>query len=216
MKAIIYSKKKLIILFIVSLLTLIFFAGFTILVRTKLLNQFDFDTTVRIQNHISKRWDTFFSFLSLLGSFEVMMSLLIIFLFVLKKIKGILVLCIFLSGHVIELIGKSFLHHSGPPFLFYRYNLGFLFPSSYVQPGSSYPSGHSFRIVFMSVMIGYFIFQIKRLSKTYKYILFAGIVSLCSFVLVSRVSLGEHWTTDVIGGAILGAGFGILSLQFML
>ena len=38
----------------------------------------------------------------------------------------------------------------------------------------------------------------------------------CFVVLISRISLGEHWTTDVIGGGLLGASFAFLSQVFLM
>ncbi len=191
------------------------FVVFTHIVRRDVLNQFDFDATVRIQNHVPRRLDTFFSFLSLLGSFESLGTILLILLILRRRIIGIFVAGAFIGGHVIEVIGKSFLHHTGPPYMFFRYDLDFLFPSAYVQPGSSYPSGHSFRTVFMAVVAIELIYRSKVMKPVVKAIASAAILAFVFLVLLSRVSLGEHWSTDVVGGSLLGLSLGILSVVFL-
>lgn len=190
------------------------FILFTLVVKSDLLNSFDFNTTVRLQNHIPKNIDTIFSTLSLVGSFEILAGILLIIFIFRKKLISLLVFIPFAVAHLVEIIGKSLLHHPGPPHLFFRYNVEFLFPSSYVQPGSSYPSGHALRIIFVSVIFFYVIMK-SRINKNIKIFINAFLILFNIAMLVSRISLGEHWTTDVVGGALLGLSSGIFALIFL-
>jgi undecaprenyl-diphosphatase len=184
------------------------------LVKAKILNQIDFNTTVRLQNHILIKYDGFLSSLSLIGSVEVLSILLFIIAVFQKKIRSFFIFAPFIGAHLVEIIGKGFFHHPGPPFMFFRYNLGFLFPSSYINTGSSYPSGHSLRIIFVSIIIAYLIKK-SKLQLINKLIFYSLILLFDGFMLVSRISLGEHWTSDVVAGALLGMSSGIFALIFL-
>ncbi len=205
------NKKKLLS---IGILVFLVFVCLSYLIHKDFFTQFDFNTTVRIQDKISKRFDTFFSVFTLLGSAEVV-TLFLIFVVILRKLKIISIFVSYFLGLVIELYGKIFVFHPGPPHMFFRYDIPFDFPSSYVKPGSSFPSGHSMRTAFISVIILFLISRSKKLTPFNKKILYSTIVLIDIIMFISRVYLGEHWISDVIGGGLLGYSLGFLSLAFL-
>ena len=155
------GKGKRIVYFISSILVFILFVVFSYIVSTDTLNQFDFDITVKIQDFIPQKFDTALSFLSLLGNIETYAFLIFLIAIFRRQLSGLVTLISFGAAHVVELFGKAFLHHLGPPYLFFRYDLNLFFPSTYVKPGFSYPSGHSLRVAFITVILTFFILKSK-------------------------------------------------------
>jgi len=209
-------KKNLKLLLLFSgILLFLGFVLFSFLVHKNLFIHLDFDTTVRIQNNIPRRFDLFFSVLSLVGSFEIVSIILLILWAFIRKLRFIFVLFLFGFFHLLELYGKAFVAHPGPPYLFFRYDIPFQFPTSYVQPGSSYPSGHLARTLFLSTILIFIIYHLKKLSKVQKRLIYLAIVIFAGLMFVSRIYLGEHWLSDVIGGSILGSSMGLISTIFL-
>jgi membrane-associated phospholipid phosphatase len=197
--------------FLAGFFLLAAFYAFSFLVKEDFFTRFDFDMTVKVQNNIPVRFDPYFSIFSLIGSFEGTLAILVILSVIKRKIGGVFVIFMFCLMHVVELVGKAFLDHPGTPFMFHRYAFDFVFPTGYVQPGGSYPSGHAMRTAFLTVLFVFIISQTKLGIKT-KLFSYAAIIAIYLVMAVSRVSLGEHWTSDVIGGSLLGVAFTILSL----
>jgi membrane-associated phospholipid phosphatase len=205
-----------ILLGLAGILGILLFFVFTVIVRADFFTSFDFDTTHRLQNITPLRADAFFSFLSVIGRFEYTLGFLILLLiFVFRNIiGGIITFGLFGFAHVLELIGKTILDHPGPPNMFLRSHYSD-FPGLHVHTEASYPSGHSMRSVILGILLLYLIWNAKRIHIVFK-LGFTGFVSGIVFLMLySRVSLGEHWTTDVIGGSILGVGIALVSLSFL-
>lgn len=75
-----------------------------------------------------------------------------------------------------------------------------------VVPGLSFPSGHSSMAAIVFLTLGTLIASTRTRLRERSYILAAAAL-VALLVGVSRVMLGVHWATDVLGGWAFGAGW---------
>jgi membrane-associated phospholipid phosphatase len=68
---------------------------------------------------------------------------------------------------------------------------------------NSYPSGHTLRAVLVYGLIAFVIYRLAPSGLARKLAIPAAVV-IISLVALDRLYLGVHWTSDVIGGLLLG------------
>lgn len=200
-------------LFFLSIVFLLAFSVFSYTVAKETYTKFDFDATVKLQDRTPRIFDELFSYFSLLGSFEVTVGFCIILAVLLLfrgKFFGFIGWFMIVPATIAEIYGKLVLFHPGPPVLFHRSLLPTSLPSFYVHTDFSYPSGHMTRTIFIATILAVLILTSRR-SFTSKFIFISGLATLAFAMGVTRVLLGEHWTTDVVGGILLGVGMGFLA-----
>src|SRR3990172_3022690 len=169
----------------------LFFLIFTFLVHTNLFTTLDLLTTENLQKFIPTSFDTPFSLLSLFGSLEIVLLIIFVLWVLNRKLNYFYIFLFFGLFHIFEFIGKLFVNHPNPPSRFFRYDLPFLFPSSGVTTGSSFPSGHMGRTLFILVILVFIIANSKKLSVFQKKLLYCLIVIIVGLMFVSRIYLGE-------------------------
>ena len=150
-----------------------------------------------VQSQPSGMFDATSRFLSAAGSWELSGALLLALSAALygsgRRRLAARLLVAFLATGLLEYLLKQFLPVPPVPPGFVRAE-DFV-PIATVEHSYPYPSGHALR---STILLG----TVYLLSGNG--ILRAGVALLLLGLLVSRVYLGVHWASDIVGGALLG------------
>lgn len=205
-------------LFLLSVAFMGFFVYFSYTVAKERWLQFDFDTTVKLQDRISPRFDGIFSYFSILGSVEVTLGFCLIvagWSLFRRRWLAILGWLMMIPALVIEIFGKLVIFHPGPPVFFHRSILPTGLPSFYVHTNFSYPSGHMMRTIFIVTVFTCMVVVSKR-NYFSRFTILCFLAGLAFMMGLTRVYLGEHWLSDVLGGGLLGASAGFFASVLIL
>lgn len=113
--------------------------------------------------------------------------------------EAVVIVASTLGGEIIVVLVKEWLKRPRPPA---PYPISF--PPSY-----GFPSDHAFSAVAVYGLILYFMREATEEWSTQAAMDMAGIL-LIALIGFSRIYLGVHWTTDVLGGYALGAAWAVL------
>jgi membrane-associated phospholipid phosphatase len=173
---------------------------------------FDWETLDALQAAFPRAVDAPFSLLTLIGSAEVTGIIFLAMVWRARPAQRVPLILAFGIATILELIGKTIINQPTTPHDLVRYTPLLPLPlSAKVHPGFSYPSGHALRATFLVIALIEMI-AVSRLPRATKFALGALLLVFEAVMLVSRVYLAEHWLTDVIGGALLGAAFALIAL----
>ena len=151
-----------------------------------------------VQSQPSGLLDATSRFLSAAGSWELSGALLLALSATLygggRRRLAARLLVAFLATGLLEYLLKQFL--PVPPVPPGSVRAEDLVPIATVEHSYPYPSGHAVR---STILLG------TAYLLSGNGILRAGVALLLLGLLVSRVYLGVHWASDIVGGALLGA-----------
>lgn len=186
---------------IVYLLTLIItgFVALTIFVALDPLSSIDRKFSMKVQSHHSPERDRIMEAISWAGYLPhaaiLVAACIIIFLLMKRKREALFVFLSGLSGLVSSIL-KFLVNRPRPQEPLVRV-LG-------IEAEKSFPSGHT---IFYTVFFGFIMLLMFRLTDLPKAVraIVAGICLLLILVVpISRIYLGAHWFTDVLGGGLVG------------
>lgn len=174
------------------------------LVHTRLMVGFD-DTMARwIHDCGSRPMDWVMNVLTMAGNPEMNLlaavALAVLFQRRFGGRAGACLFGLFVAATLVELVMKNCVFQPGVRGEFHRYV--FREGLIHITLPYAYPSGHTLRAIFLGGILGHWVAPRAR----------AAWWTLAAVVGVSRVYLGSHWTTDVIGGVLLGVA-ALLALE---
>lgn len=167
------------------------------------VNKIDKEVNILIRNNLIN--NSFTSIMKIITNIASLYSILLIFIITIILLKNKISKITLLFNIIIISISTFFLK-----LLFLRerpLNSTIKTPSSY-----SFPSGHTFFAVGFLGLIAYLLLK-SNLSKYIKYILVFIMVSIIILIGFSRIYLGVHHFTDVIGGMIFGIIILLISIN---
>ncbi|MDQ0199665.1 phosphatase PAP2 family protein [Neobacillus ginsengisoli] len=186
-------KSNLVIAFILTLVCIIGFSFISLLISDHKIISFDSKIIASIQGQESPMLTNVMKFFTFIGSapFVIILSLLLLF-FLYKVLHHRLELILFIAtiagSSVINQVLKSIFHRVRP-------NLHRLIDVS----GYSFPSGHAMNAFTVYVILSFLLWRHIPGKLGRSILVFLSILMILA-IGISRIYLGVHYPSDIIGG----------------
>lgn len=180
-------KKKQVLL----ILPLLCFLGFLVFAKICPINSFDegiYQALFSFRNHF---WDTFFSNITVCGNTMTVILIVAVSLFFLKKEERYLLLVTVCTTVGMNQLFKFLIQRPRPDHL-----------RLIIEKGYSFPSGHAMISIALYGFFIYFIYQEVK-NKYIRWIFLFLFSILILGIGCSRVYLGVHYPSDILGGYCL-------------
>lgn len=174
------------------LFVLLFFVDL-IMVMTGFSSNFDNAISLFFSVHNNVIFTNIFKAISFICSPKFMIVLnvlLFIFIIVKKKYKLLIIVLSSISSVIINNLVKIIVRRERPDYL-----------RMVMEKSYSFPSGHAMISV---LFFGSIIYLVNKYNLKYKKLITFSLSTFVLLVGISRIYLGVHYLTDVVGGYLLG------------
>lgn len=192
----ILTKKYLLLLFLIVL----FIIDLTLVINGS-TEVFDSTVYLLVRNFNNVYFDNFFKFITIFGNPMIVIIILIILNIFLSRKDALMCDILSLTSVTSNYIIKSIIRRDRPSVL-----------RLIKQGGYSFPSGHAMISILLYGYLFYLVCK-KVTSKKLKILLQIFIILFIICLCISRIYVGVHYATDVIGGVLLGLFLLILILS---
>lgn len=145
-------------------------------------------------------WDGFFVFVTQLGGVlfvGVVSALLAAFLWLKKKWRSVSIVVFGMGGMVVLNVLLKFLFERPRPDLWEQL---------VVEESFSFPSGHAMASMALAIVIGYVLVR-SKLDRHLVIVLIGLLVLYVILIGISRLYLGVHYPTDIVGGWLISSAW---------
>lgn len=192
-------------MYLVSLIVLVLFCVLAVLIDSKLIAQFDQSVISIIQGLESKTLTPIMRVFTFIGSYKgilvILLMMIFILFFVLKSRTDALLVAVVIAGtQVINQVLKLYFQRARPNF--HRLiEIG----------GYSFPSGHAMSALAVYGILTY-VFWRHTSDRTGRIMLIIISMIFILMIGISRIYLGVHYPSDIIGGYLASGVLLILAI----